>query len=532
SFNSSDMTLQQLESRCPDGMDAWILGSGIASLTSAVHLIQEAQIPPSRIHIIERLEKAGGGSASTGDSVNGYDYHAGAIPAFNNIYMERLLSIVPSISDPTKSTLDDIREFNSTRPPHKCPNTRFLSRKPSGLLRNSSKQVRIGLRDRISLYRLSSKTEKGLGRSRIQDHFYSSFFQSSYWLILATTFGFEPSHSAAEFRRYVQWFRRGKHELNHLRPLDNGHYNRHESIIMPVAHFLQSNGVDFRFGTTIADIILDEAHQRVCSIRTVKDNIPETAIDVGVNDIVIVSLGSVISGATSGTNTTPPSLEIICPENDLDENWLLWLELSTKDTKFGNAYNFCTRMSDSRQESFTVTLKSPKFFDLFAELTGDAPGSDEFVTLKDSNWLFSLKIPNQPMFPDQPAGVQVFWGYAVFLEHKGDYIKKSMLECSGEEIMTEILHHLQFPLEPILRDSITIPCVVPRMAAPLLPREHCDRPQVIPEGMTNLALIGQFVDIPNEIAGTMDYYVKGAQIAVNHLMGLDQYSVLKDDFCD
>ncbi|CAI7661483.1 unnamed protein product [Penicillium pancosmium] len=424
------MPLQQLEPRCPDDMDAWILGSGIASLTSAAHLIQEAQIPPSRVHIIERLEKAGGGSASTGDFVNGY----------------------------------------------------------------------LNLRNTM------------IGR-----------YADRY---LATdSFGFEPSHSAAEFRRYVQWFRRGKHELNHLRPLDNGHYNRHESIIMPVARFLQSNGVDFRFGTTIADIILDEAHQRVCSIRTVKDNIPETAINVRANDIVIASLGSVISGATSGTNTTPPSLEIICPEKDLDENWLLWLELSTKDTKFGNAYNFCTRMSDSRQESFTVTLKSPKFFDLFTDLTGNAPGSGEFVTLKDSNWLLSLKIPYQPMFPDQPAGIQVFWGYAVFPEHRGDYIKKPMLECSGEEIMTEILQHLQFPLEPILRDSITIPCVVPRMAAPFLPREHCDRPQVIPEGMTNLALIGQFVDIPNEIAGTMDYYVKGAQIAVHHLMGLDQDTI-------
>lgn len=334
------------------------------------------------------------------------------------------------------------------------------------------------------------------------------------------SFGIEPTHSAAEFRRYAQWFKNSKHEINHLRPIDNGLYNRHESIIVPVAQFLQSRGVDFRLGTSVTDIVLEpEAHRRVSSIHVVKDNQPEVSINVRPNDIVIVSLGSVISGATSGTNTTPPSLETINPEKDLDENWLLWLELSTKDTKFGNAYNFCTRLCESRQESFTVTLKNPEFFDRFAELTGDAPGSGVFVTLKDSNWLLSLEIPAQPLFPDQPAEVQVFWGYSAFPEHKGDHIKKPMLECSGKEIMTEILHHLQFP-ESILRDSITIPCVMPRMAAALLPRGCGDRPQIIPEGMTNMALVGQFVDIPDDIVGTMDYYVRGAQIAVHRLMGL------------
>ncbi|KAJ5748306.1 myosin-cross-reactive antigen family protein [Penicillium nucicola] len=523
----------QIEPTCTDDMEIWILGSGIASLTSAVHLIKDAKIAPSRIHIIERLEKAGGGSASTGDPINGYDYRAGAMPAFNNIYMEKLLSIVPSKSNPKRTTLDDICEFSRSKPPHKSPNTRILSRKASGLARTGPNQMGVGLRDRIALYMLSSKTEKALGRSRIQDHFHANFFQSNYWLILSTTFGFGPCHSAAEFRRYVHWFKNGKHELNHLRPLDNGQYNRHESIIVPVAQFLRSRGVDFRFGTTVTDIILEPgSNGRVSSIRATKGNSPEMTIDVGLNDVVIVSLGSVISGATSGTNTEPPYLEIRCPEKDLDENWLLWLELSTKDTKFGNAYNFCTRMGESRQESFTVTLKSPEFFDRFVELTGDAPGSGVFVTLKDSPWLLSLKIPDQPMFPDQPADIQVFWGFAEFPERKGNFIEKPMLECSGKEIMTEILYNLQFPLQPILNDSITIPCVAPRMAAPFLPREDGDRPPVIPEGMTNVALIGQFVDIPDQIVGTMDYYVRGAQIAVRQLMGLDRDATLKDDFCN
>ncbi|KAJ5665355.1 uncharacterized protein N7477_007803 [Penicillium maclennaniae] len=491
---SSTTPDQQPEPRCPRDLDAWILGSGIASLTSAVLLIQEAHIPPSRIHILETLEKAGEGSVGTGDPANGYDYHAGAMPALSGIYMEKLLALVPSKSDSEKTAFDDLCEFNRSRPHSNTPHTRFLSRKSHALARIDPKRMGMGLR-------------------RPPQPVYAVFK-------VGGNFGFDRRHSAAEFRRCVQWFKNGEHELDHIRPLDNGNFNRHEAIIIPIAQFLESRGVDIRFRTTVTDIILDPTHQFVSSISAAKFNEPEISINVKSNDIVIVSVGSVISGATSGTNTTPPSLEMMEIEKDLDDNWLLWLELSTKDQKFGNAYNFCTRLTESRRESFTVTLKSPEFFDRFTELTGDAPGSGIFVTLKDSSWLLSLSIPKQPMFPDQPEDVQVFWGYAMFPANEGDYVKKPMLECSGQEIMTEILHQLIFPVDSILSNSVTIPCVVPRMSAAFLPRTSGDRPQVIPQGMKNMALIGQFVEIPDEIVGTMDYYVRGSEMAVHRLMGL------------
>jgi oleate hydratase len=106
-------------------------------------------------------------------------------------------------------------------------------------------------------------------------------------------------------------------------------------------------------------------------------------------------------------------------EKDLDGNWLLWLELSSKHQKFGNPYNFCTRMRESRLESFTVTLKTPELFDRLVEVIGNTTGTATFVTLKDSNWQLNLTIPQQPFFPGQPSDVQVFWGYALFPERKG-----------------------------------------------------------------------------------------------------------------
>lgn len=269
-----------------------------------------------------------------------------------------------------------------------------------------------------------------------------------------------------------------------------------------------------------------DEHRRVTAIKFETAGKPvKTTIDLAPNDIVIVSLGSTMSSSNTGTNTSPPELDIMEANKDQNENWLLWLELCTKNPKFGNAYNFYTRMPESRLEAFTVTLKSPRFFEHFVSLTGDKPGKSPIVTLKDSNWLLNISIPQQPLFHDQPSDVHVFWGYAMYPINEGDFIKKPMVNCSGQEIMTEILCHLRFPIreheeEEIIRDSITIPCFLPRMTATLLPRAVSDRPQIIPENMTNLALIGHFVEIPDEVVGTAGYGVKAAQMAVRRLMGL------------
>ncbi|KAB8206643.1 67 kDa myosin-cross-reactive antigen like family protein [Aspergillus parasiticus SU-1] len=507
--------------RPPDKLDVWILGSGIASLTAAVHLIQEANVPPEKIHILEKLAVAGGGTISEGDPVNGYNYRAGGMPPFNGSAMEELLSVVPSRTRKGKTARDDIIEFGS-HALNWTSHTRLLTRRSHGLGRIDPHKINLGLRDRIELFVMVSKTEIALGRTRIKDHFNESFFKSNYWLTLATTFGFQPWHSAAELRRYIACFMHDIHDLNFPRVLDSGRYNRHEAIVAPIAHFLTSQGVDFQFNTIVSDIVMDPKNDNhVSAICAHREDEPDHKIVLGQNDIVFVSVGSVMSGTTTGSNTEPPSLELMEIDKDLDENWLLWLELSTKNPKFGNAYNFCTRMSESRLESFTVTLKDPEFFNRFCKLTDNQPGTAAFVTLKDSSWIISLNIPQQPLFPDQPGDVQVLWGYALCPEAQGDYVKKPMLSCSGEEIMTEILHHLQFPVETILKSSITIPCVVPRMTATLLPRGSGDRPQVVPEGMENLALIGQFVDIPDEVVVSMDYGVRGAQMAVRRLMGLD-----------
>lgn len=88
--------------------------------------------------------------------------------------------------------------------------------------------------------------------------------------------------------------------------------------------------------------------------------------------------------------------------------------------------------------------------------------------------------------------------------------------------MIELLQHLNLPLEPNLDNSIVIPRLMPRLTAPLLSRTGRDRPVIISEKIDNLAVVGQFVEIPNKTSVTMDYSVRGAQSAIYRLMSLQK----------
>ena len=146
------------------------------------------------------------------------------------------------------------------------------------------------------------------------------------------------------------------------------------------------------------------------------------------------------------------------------------------------------------------------------------------MTFKDSAWLLTISIYNQPFFENQPEEVSVWWGYGLFHNRVGDYVKKTMAECTGAEILEEVLGHLHFEedKQAIIAASICIPCMMPYITSQFLVRKHGDRPDVVPEGSTNLAFIGQFAELPHDVVFTVEYSVRSAQIAVYTLLSLDK----------
>ena len=249
-------------------------------------------------------------------------------------------------------------------------------------------------------------------------------------------------------------------------------------------------------------------------------------IHVHPKDIVFVTLGSMTSCTSLGTNESPPKT-LPTMEDALkapDGTWQLWSELANSEVNphfshFGNPSNFYSRVAESNWLSFTVTLKNPEFLDRLEAWSGNKAGTGALVTFKDSNWLMSIVVPHQPHFLNQPENTQVFWGYGLFPSKVGNVIKKPMAECSGQEILLELLGLLNFPEHPTLENAITIPCMMPFITSQFLTRKPHDRPEVIPKGSTNLALLGQFVEIPRDTVFTVEYSVRAAQTAVHELMG-------------
>ena len=151
------------------------------------------------------------------------------------------------------------------------------------------------------------------------------------------------------------------------------------------------------------------------------------------------------------------------------------------------------------------------------------------MTFKDSNWLMSIVVPAQPHFKNQPLDTTIFWGYGLYTNKFGDYVKKPMRECTGAEMLIELLHHLHMEdkIDSIMEDVINvIPCMMPYVDAQFQPRKMSDRPQVVPKGSTNFAMISQFVEIPEDMVFTEEYSVRAARIAIYTLFNVNHKSII------
>jgi oleate hydratase len=201
--------------------------------------------------------------------------------------------------------------------------------------------------------------------------------------------------------------------------------------------------------------------------------------------------------------------------------WALWEKLAQGRPQFGNPAVFNSCIAQSCWESFTVTLKNPTFFDQMNQFSGNEPGTGGLVTFKDSNWLMSIVLAHQPHFPNQPADVQVFWGYALSADRVGNFVAKPLADCMGAEILQELCGHLRFDLESVATANC-IPCRMPYITSMFMPRRRGDRPLPVPEGSRNFAFISQFVEIPDDVVFTVEYSVRAAQMAVYELLGIER----------
>ena len=489
-------------------MKAHLVGGGLASMAAAAYLIREAGVPGSDIFIYERGDGPGGSLRIFGDPTFGYVYPGGRVFEREYRCAFDLFSFIPARTDPEHSIKDEILDFNAH---FGWDNRARLIDGDGKILPQGPMGVRFS--DRLNLLRVLLTPERKLQGKRIQDCVSPAFFISEFWYIWSSIMAFRPRHGAIEMRRYMLRFMHLLPELWSMTFILRTKVNQHQAIVEPLANWLADRGVSFLVNSFVSDILLDDAPSSIAATALrIDQEGHEREVPVGDGDLVFATHGSPVFGMTMGSMDAPP------PAHGGDP-WALWRRLAKKRTQFGNPSAIADHIEDSLWVSFTVTDRGSPFARLIEAFTGREAGRGGLVTFRDSNWFITITRFHHPNVVDQPADVFLWWGYGIYPERPGNFIKKPMVECSGAEILQEVLYHLKFQMDAddIVKSSVCIPCLMPYAASLFLWRMLTDRPKVVPEGSTNLAFIGQYCEQPGDVPFTMEYSVRSARTAVHTL---------------
>jgi oleate hydratase len=493
----------------------YFVGGGIASLAGAAYLIRDGNVAGRDIVILEESADFGGALDAHGSAETGYFMSGSRMFESKYNCTFDLLSSIPSGSDASISVTaetDRVRAENSWN-----DKARLVDR--HGTISDFHK-LGFSSRDRTDLLGILVEPEALLGGKRISDWFDPPFFQTNFWYEWCTLFAFQPWHSAIEFRRYLLRFMHRFSTIDTQEGVYRTNLNQYESIAVPLMKWLQGHGVVTRFETTVTDLGFKETTGGGITVDAIEISSggSTSVLDVDERDLVFVTNGSMTADKAFGSMSAAPILD----RSKQSGAWRLWEKIAAGRPLFGRPSVFDDHVPESVWESFSVTVRDPLFIDRIEAFTNSVAGRGGLTTFKDSNWLLTISIFHQPFFGNQKPGVSVWWGYGLYYDQPGNYVKKPMSECTGKEILEEVLGHLHFDedKDAIVAASTVVPCVMPYITSQFLVRRAGDRPDVVPAGSTNLAFLGQFSELPDDVVFTVEYSIRSAQTAVYDLLGL------------
>jgi oleate hydratase len=493
-------------------MKAHIVGGGFGGLAAAALLIRNAGVSGADITIYEAEELLGGGFFLGGSAASGYNLPGSVFDKEFRCTFD-LLKSIPSARNPAMSVTEDFFAFNNGEP---YDDKAHIFDRDGHIVHGPRFGLSLG--DGLSLARISLMPEAMLDGRRIEEFFSPKFFSTEFWLLWSTLMGSLPQHSAIEFRRYMNRFLYLFGHLSDMTGVMRTPLNQHQFFIEPLVAWLRPRGVNFLTGAFVRDIGFAPSPGRITVERLAYERGgAATSVAVAPEDLVLVTTGSQAADLAAGSMTAMPS------PRPSGRSWALWQRLAQERTDFGRPDVFfgAARIPDSLWVTFTVTDTGTEFVEHMATLTGSPAGRGGLVTLKDSPWVLSLSIFHQPEITGQPAGTSVWWGYGLYPDRTGEFVKKPMDQCTGAEILEETLKQLRFDkqqLDAIMASSICVPCYLPYVNNVWLPWSRGDMPPPVPEGATNLGLIGQYIDMPKEIAFTIECSVRSAWEAIRILL--------------
>lgn len=508
-----------------DKKSAHIVGGGLAGLATAVFLVRDAQVPGRQIHIYEELPIPGGSLDGDNRPNVGFVIRGGREMENHFETMWDMYRSIPSLEIEGASYLAEFYWLDQDDP--NSSNTRLIYKRGQRVPTDGKYE----LDDKaMELVKLVMTPESKLGRQTLEDFFTPDFFESNFWSYWATMFAFEKWHSAVEMRRYAMRFIHHIDGLPDFTALKFNKYNQYDSMVLPIIKYLESHDVNFVYNAQVTNVVVDvQADKKTATELVVTIDGTEQAIPLTADDLVFVTNGSITESSTYGSHhqAAPVSKE-------LGGSWRLWQNLAAQSDEFGHPEVFCENLPDrSWFISATATIKVPEIEPYIERLTNRSlhdhkVNTGGIITITDSNWMMSFTIHRQPHFKTQKENETVVWIYGLYSDTKGNYVDKTIVEATGEEITQELLYHLGVPevkiKELAKQENVnTVPVYMPFITSYFMPREAGDRPAVVPNDSENLAFIGNFAESPSrDTVFTTEYSIRTAMEAVYTLMDVDR----------
>ena len=512
----------------PQGVDekaAYLIGSGLAALAAACYLVRDGQMAGERIHILEKDPIPGGACDGYQYTDIGYVMRGGREMDNHFECMWDLFRSIPSIETKGVSVLDEYYWLNKADPNYS------LCRATEKQGQDAHTDKKFGLSDKaaMEIMKLFFTPDEELYNKRIDEIFDHEVLDSNFWLYWRTMFTFENWHSALEMKLYLKRFIHHVGGLPDFTALRFTRYNQYESMILPMVHYLQEHGVDFQYNTKVVNVEFDIRNGRKAARRIVLQREGrEDAIDLTDNDLVFITNGGCVENSAYGSQNEPAAFnKTICEGG----GWDMWRKIAAQDPSFGHPDKFCSDPEQSNWMSATVTTLDRRIVPYIEKICKRDPFSGKvvtggIVTARDSGWLLSWTINRQPQFRNQPKDQLVIWVYGLFSDKPGDFVKKTMRECTGKEICMEWLYHLGVPVAEIAdlaeHSAKTVPVMMPYITAFFMPREKGDRPNVVPDGAVNFAFLGQFAETARDTIFTTEYSIRTGMEAVYSLLDIDR----------
>ena len=186
----------------PQGVDkksAYIIGTGLAGLSAAFFLLRDGQMKGEHIHILEKLELAGGSCDGRKDITKGFYMRGGREMDNHFECMWDMYRDIPSIEKEGVSVLDEYYWLNKHDPNYSL----CRASTNCGEDAHTDKLFKLDKQSAMALSKLFITPEKDLEDKKISEVLPKSFWSTNFWLYWQTMFAFQKWSSALEMKRYL-----------------------------------------------------------------------------------------------------------------------------------------------------------------------------------------------------------------------------------------------------------------------------------------------------------------------------------------